>query len=127
MDAAEQMAGPDDTPGAAAAYGVERAAPRPVDAGEPEDMHRQAVVGMQCQPVGLGFDAATVAPLGPAQFRLLVNFRALPVAVDPGGGEIADPGEAGEGGYVRSVTIERGVAGAPIGRASSGERVGQYG
>src|SRR3546814_16365127 len=69
-------------------------------------------VGMQCQPVGLGFDAATVAPLGPAQFRLLVNFRALPVAVDPGGGEIADPGEAGEGGYVRSVTIERGVAGA---------------
>src|SRR3546814_20370880 len=70
-----------------------------------------AVVGMQCQPVGLGFDAATVAPLGPAQFRLLVNFRALPVAVDPGGGEIADPGEAGEGGYVRSVTIERGVAG----------------
>src|SRR3546814_1967927 len=73
MDAAEQMTGPDDTPGAAAAYGVERAAPRPVDAGEPEDMHRQAVVGMQCQPVGLGFDAATVAPLGPAQFRLLVR------------------------------------------------------
>src|SRR3546814_12004234 len=74
-------------------------------------MARQAVVGMQCQPVGLGFDAATVAPLGPAQFRLLVNFRALPVAVDPGGGEIAYPGEAGEGGYVRSVTIERGAAG----------------
>src|SRR3546814_18632188 len=40
MDAAEQMAGPDDTPGAAAAYGVESAAPRPVDAGEPGDMHR---------------------------------------------------------------------------------------
>src|SRR3546814_19530397 len=46
MDAADQMAGPDDTPGAAAPYGVERAEPRPVDDGEPEDMLRQAEVGM---------------------------------------------------------------------------------
>src|SRR3546814_16125611 len=61
MDAAEQMAGPDDTPGAAAAYGVERAAHRPVDAGEPEDLTRQASVGMHGPAVRHGLPAAASA------------------------------------------------------------------
>ncbi len=57
VDAVEDLARLDDAPGSAVAKVVQGVAPRPVDAGEAEDLHRLAARGAAIEPGALRRDA----------------------------------------------------------------------
>ena len=67
MDAREDLARLLDAFGLAAPHRVERTASRPVDAGEPEEMNRQAVELPEREPGRFGGDAAAAALAARAQ------------------------------------------------------------
>ena len=76
--------------------GVDDAAPRPVDAGQPEHLHPLARVLAEVEPGALGLHAAQASLRDRPRRARLVDPLPLPVAIDADGGEIADPGEIAE-------------------------------
>ena len=89
VDAAEEMAGFDDAAGRAGAQIVEHRAAGAVNAGEAEDIDGDG----KAAPGGLGLDAAECAGGFGRKLRILIDPGAVPVAVDAGGGEVADIGQ----------------------------------
>src|SRR5204862_7395748 len=114
VDARENLARPVDAFCGAGAQRVEQAAARAVDAGEAEDVYRHAVPLPQIEPALLGDDAAPAALAARVQFRILVHPATAAVAINAGGGEIAEPLEAGpvhETGNVVAMGAEHRIAG----------------
>ncbi len=85
MNAREDLARLDDPLRAAGAHGIESIAAGPINPGEAEDVHGQAVASLQIQPLRLRGDPATPALACRQQRRILVHPAARPVAIDAGG------------------------------------------
>src|SRR6516162_8030285 len=93
MNSREDLARLVDPLRRATAQRIKGTAATAVNAGEPEDVDRHAVVAPEVEPTLLGGDAASAA-----------------LAVNTGCREIADPGEAGDCHNVAAVGCEHRVA-----------------
>src|SRR6185437_15768679 len=80
MDAREDLAGLVDALRPAGAHGIERAAPRAVDAGEAEDMQREAGSVMEAPPARFGNEPAAAALAARLQRRSLVDEATAAIA-----------------------------------------------
>ena len=104
------MARPLDPPRRPGSHLIEAAAPRSVDAGEAEDVRRQAASPVKIEPPRFGGDASAAALGGGSGRRRLGDHGAAGIAVDAGRGQIADPAQAGVGDEVAGMLIEHGIA-----------------
>ena len=95
MDAAEGVAGFGDAAGGAGAQIVERGAAGAVNAGEAEQIHREAVT--QGRPLLFRRHPALAARAGRGDLRGFIDPGAGAVAIDAGGGQVAGPAQIGRG------------------------------
>src|SRR5579885_3401512 len=130
MDPAEDLARLVDALGPALPQGIEGGPAGSVDAGESEDVDGHAAPG-QRPPAGFGRDPTPAALAGGRELALLVHPAAGAVAIDPGGGQIAGPGEPSRGRDISGMEVEDRVAlgigrdrAQKMGRAGEG-RLGQ--
>ena len=93
MHPGEDLARLDDAPRRAVAHRGELVAPRPVDAGEPKNMDRQAGAFLKHAPFRLGRHPAPPARRHRLERGGLIDPIARPIAIDAGRRQIADPVE----------------------------------
>src|SRR5208282_2212757 len=106
VNARKDMARLGDPPCRTRAHRVDGTTAGPVDARKTENMHRQIVHLAECQPAGFCLHALARAGTRRRQRRTLIDFAAIPIAVDPGGREVADPLDSLECGDVAAMAIE---------------------
>ena len=104
------MPGLVDAPRLAAQHLLDGAAAGTVDAGETEDVHRQAVPFEQVEPAAFRLDAPPAAFGGGAKRRRLVDQRSAGIAVDAGRREIADPAQPRRRRDAAAVPVEHRIA-----------------
>src|SRR5207245_6803442 len=93
MDAGEDLSRLRDALRGTGAQCVERAASRPVDAGEAEDVDRHAAVAPQIEPGGFDRHPPPAARPAWAQLACLIDPAALAAAINSGAGQISEPAE----------------------------------
>src|SRR5436190_15819383 len=100
MNARERLPRLVDAPCGAGTQRVERAAPRAVNPGEAEHLHRDAATAPQIEPSGFGGNATPTPHAARLQRRALVHPAAVAIAVDAGGRKITEPCQAADRGDV---------------------------
>ena len=92
-----------------APYPVERAAPRPVNPRQPENLHRFACLLAPGEPRLLRRQPPPGARRSRAAFAVLVNPGAIVVAIDARRGQVAHPFQAWQHGKCRAMHIQHGL------------------
>jgi len=110
MDAREELARLGDALRGPGAQRVERAAARPVDTGEAENLDRHAAFAPQIEPGGFSRHRRSPrAPLGVSLMFRRPNRRRG--RHRPSGRQIAEPGDAAHRGNIVAMPVEHHVAG----------------
>src|SRR4051812_23519069 len=110
MNAREHLSRLVDALGRAGAQRIKGAPARPVDPGEPKDVHRRAMLPAEIEPARFGRNAPLAPLAGGAQLRSLIHQIAAAVAVNTGRRQIAEPAQLRQRGYVVMVPVEHRIA-----------------
>src|SRR5579872_6162032 len=110
MDAGKDLARLVDPLRPSPPHRIERASPRPIDAGQAKDMDGNAVAAMKLEPLRLGRDPAPAAFAAWAKGRPLIDQGTAAIAIDAGRREKPQPGERGQGTDLRPMLVEDAIA-----------------